>query len=809
MLRISPVRMLLLALIAMAQPATAAAPPLVRNGVPAAQIVIADRAPRSTRLAAEQLQELIEKISGAKLPIVTPADANETLTPIYVGESPATAQLGLSTADLEHGAYRIVSGPRWLALIGRDSDYTPVEPYAYNSDSIPALIEKWDAITGEKWGHPNWHLFKSYNRELDLWTQDETGSLHAVYGFLRDLGARWYMPGDWGEHLPVLATIPLPQVDKTVRPDFPVRYLFLYYHLYGLTSAEEVLWQLRLGLNSGSEILGNGPIGHGIALVTDRPETQAGHPQYMALLGGKRDSGRGANACLTSDELVAANVRLARAYFDHYNEPAISVMPADGFVICQCERCAAEACIDRGFEGVASDYVWSYVNRVATELYKTHPDRKVTCFAYTNYTLPPESIEHFSPNVVVGICEGRESFYDPARRAKAHKLREQWLSKVSIKQLVSYGYYLHGRPAKTWANIPVVFPRLIADDLRSVKGKSFGDFVEVYRTREQVLELATNHLNVYVTARLYWDADADVDAMLDEYFALQYGPAAEPMKAFFTFAETNWMNMRTDAQPLIQVLALLEAAKAAAPEGTMYRNRIDLISQYVEPVKQLRDRLLAGRVGIPILRVVDNPEGSITIDGQCDEPAWARQGVFGRLGDVVTGKEYLNRTLFHISLSDQAMYFFIRCEDDDMANLNISATRPGDENIWLGDNVELLIETQSHSYYQLVFNPAGVMVDADRSYAINTLWKSGVTFATTTDDKGWNVEIRIPFTNDLQHEVDPGNGVSGRMPTATYPWFLNIGRQRVRGDDRQLTIYSPSGQPHFHDRMKFANVHRK
>ena len=44
---------------------------LVENGEPRAEIVIAEDSSRTTRLAAAELQETVEKISGAKLPITT------------------------------------------------------------------------------------------------------------------------------------------------------------------------------------------------------------------------------------------------------------------------------------------------------------------------------------------------------------------------------------------------------------------------------------------------------------------------------------------------------------------------------------------------------------------------------------------------------------------------------------------------------------------------------------------------------------------------------------------------------------------
>jgi len=75
-------------------------------------------------LAALELQPHIQKMSGARLPIMTSADASPPVK-IYVGKSPVTEKLGVTDKDLKYGAFRMVSGPDWLVLIGNDFDFNP------------------------------------------------------------------------------------------------------------------------------------------------------------------------------------------------------------------------------------------------------------------------------------------------------------------------------------------------------------------------------------------------------------------------------------------------------------------------------------------------------------------------------------------------------------------------------------------------------------------------------------------------------------------------------------------------------------
>ena len=59
---------------------------LVENGQPRAEIVIAQKPQRSVRVAAQDLQTYLEKISGAKLPIVT-EPSGDGVAKLFLGKS--------------------------------------------------------------------------------------------------------------------------------------------------------------------------------------------------------------------------------------------------------------------------------------------------------------------------------------------------------------------------------------------------------------------------------------------------------------------------------------------------------------------------------------------------------------------------------------------------------------------------------------------------------------------------------------------------------------------------------------------------
>jgi len=562
---------------------------IVQDGVANADIVISGSATRSTTLAADELQAIVQQMTGATLPIVTTETGADVH--IYVGQSSYTDALGISTSGLAHDAYKIVSGGDWLALLGHDTAYTPVYPYGGGS----TVEADWDTLNSPYlWAYPYAYATRNYayDSELDIWNSDGKGSLNAVYAFLYDLGCRWYFPGTVGEAFPDLDDIGLPAANRTVEPDYAFREFFQYYTEFGRSNnADEVRWQLRLGLNDGDDSVGHGPRGHGIQYVVGREEYHTLHPEYYAIWGGERQfTYMGGTPCLSSSGLLAENVEFIKTLFDHYGEPMVNVSPSDGYWnLCECPLCEGKEYVERGDGGRLSDYVFAYVNELASEVYLTHPSKKVNCLAYTTYYLPPLDIETMSSNLVITFCRWRSWFEDPARKQTYEDAMHDWMEKLPNDEFFIWDYYLHARPpGNDFTGIPVYYPWIIRDDLRSLNGLSLGDYIEVQRNWPDwgltYHALAANHLNLYLTARLYWNADEDVNAILEEYYEKFYGDAAAEMKTFVEYCEANWLQAAIDRAEgdytrIAQMRTHLNAAIAAATG--VYADRVDIVDDFL------------------------------------------------------------------------------------------------------------------------------------------------------------------------------------------------------------------------------------
>lgn len=790
---------------------------LVRDGKATSEIVIAEEPAPIVPIAAEELQRVLMEISGAELPIVTEPTGGDT-TAVYVGRSPHTDALGIEVDDLDFDAYRMVSGDNWLALLGRDDEFMIPEPYDRSRDDLPRALEKFKEMTGLHISRlPTSRVaWREYSEELDLSQHDGRGTANAVYAFLYDLGFRWYFPGKIGQVIPEQTTIPLPQVDRTVHADFPLRSLDQYYHRFGQAQGteDEIKWQLSLGLNSGYEARGLAAAGHGLSSITtgryaygEGPERDAFHAQhpeeFYALYGGERDIG--ANQCLSSEALFEMAVEYARAMFDIYDVRILDLSPEDGFSrLCQCPLCEGRDTPERGREGMLSDHVWGFINRVAEETYKTHPDHYIGGLAYSSYLLPPEQIEELSPNVAVMMCKWRTWHADGARYTpeEVEALRQAWLDILPSGKLMRWDYFLHARSSH---GNPVVFPRLIAADLQRLKGKSLGEESEVFRNYDgwnrDWHALATNHLNLYVTARYLWDADQDIDVLLDDYYETYYGPASEQMREFMEYAEANWIRARSDAEVIDQLQELIATAREAAGDG-IYGERVAMIETFMAPLEERRETLQAGREDNPRAEAHVRDLEQLSFDGKIEGPFWEFEA--HELRDLETGGEVPNPTEVRFAWTDDYLVVGIRCTEADMENLNIATERDHDFNIWNGDLVEIHLETPEHQYYQIVLNPAGARMELDRASGLETQWSSGLETAIHHGENYWSMEMLIPLPGEGHAEFHPLEKISGGPPTADAPWHVNVCRQRVRGDEREMSAFSPTGHSRFNDVTKLG-----
>lgn len=810
----------LLAIPALLLPGVASADSfLVEDGAARAEIIISDSPTRTQRLAARELQTYLQKISGAQLEISS-APSGDFPVKLYVGASAHTEDLGVTAKGLEHGAYRIVSGENWMAFLGDDTDFVPIEPWPRSNNDLQSgrVQDAWNEITGKNWGFPHRQMYKHYSGpnqlfgtpeeqktdadgNVHVWIYDERGSFNAVCGWLRHLGVRWYMPGEIGEVLPQMASIPLPEIDETVHPDFPMR---IFQFRPNVGGPDAMMWGFRLGVRR--------PYGrqaaHGFRDMTDNEYTLQNHPEWFALYGGERHNRpdiKNNQLCYSNEKLFQEAVRFAQIQFDHYDMDVVSIMPPDGYTaICQCELCEGKESPELGPRGTLSNYVWDFVNRVAKEIAVSHPGKKISNCAYGVYTEPPSNIEKLEPNVQVIIVGGRRP-KDPDPE-NIRRLREAWVKKTDnpIEIFENYPF-----TARNWF-LPAFQANAIGDGITATKGISRGE--DIWLSMDFSENAAgLNHFLIYFTARMYWGGkEQDVRALVDEYLELFYGPAESAMGDFFDYCEAHWYTMGDDPGKADHALELFAVAREQVDPESVYGQRIALIDKFLERLRTRLEVLSQKRGPVPKVRKVGgDPVPPIVVDGKLDDLPWQKipTSSTGRFRENQTGEPPALPTTFMVEWRNGTLYFAIRCEEKPGEPLNIATRKDEDSALWYGDAVEILLETDRHSYYQIAVNPAGALIDLDRGVdkANWTRWSSQAEVATHIADDHWIVEIGIPITRD---ENDPYHRVIGNQPSIDLPWHINLCRQRIRDDGTELSAFAPTASKGFHVPMKFGHFHK-
>lgn len=349
---------------------------------------------------------------------------------------------------------------------------------------------------------------------------------HAVYTFLDDLGCRWFMPGTMGEVLPTSADLTWNGRERIEQPSFYLRELWWAFGGPPETAEDFRLWRLRNRMAPRR-------IAHGHNLTNTVPPAKylAEHPEYYALVKGTRQN---TQLCTSNPEVIRLSIEHINAYFDQNpNEMSYSLCPDDNKDFCECADCTA---LDTGKHEDASlggapiitDRLLAYLNAVARGIQEKHPGKSVTCYAYLNYSTPPEREEvdpHVNIVLTTSVYCSAHSIGDPECASRQIMKRDLagW-TKVCPNTFI-YEYdptpYNAELPWPMYGTHARAYP--VYESL-GIRGFSY----------EGHNSWATLFPNFYIAARMMWNANADYDALIADLCKGFYGPAAKPMQAYLT-----------------------------------------------------------------------------------------------------------------------------------------------------------------------------------------------------------------------------------------------------------------------------------
>ncbi|MBZ5620668.1 MAG: DUF4838 domain-containing protein [Acidobacteriia bacterium] len=444
---------------------------VTENGRSNYAIVLAPDASPSERHGAEELQKFLGEMSGARLPITTEPQPKMVL----IGQSPALDKLNLNIpfADL---------GPEGFAL----------------KTAGPHIV-----IAGGRL----------------------RGSMYGVYTFLEKLGCRWFTPEV--SRIPKSPTLVVGPLDELQKPAFEYREPFF-------SEALDRDWAARNKTNGSFQRLDATvggkvayfPFVHSFDTLVPPGRYFKDHPEYFSLIDGQRRE-RGGQLCLTNPDVLRIAIEsVEHSIAAHPEATIISVSQNDRYGWCECDNCRR---VEQEEGGAHSGPLLRFVNAVAAEIEKRHPDKLIDTLAY-QYTEDPPAKARPRANVRIRLC--------PIGACEAHPYQRCPYDAYFMKNLRAWSqitdrlYIWHYNT--NFAHYLLPFPDfdgLIADIPMYRQHGVAGLFMEGAVSQGGGAENA--ELRSYLMAKMLWDVKADANKLIDEFLDGYYGKAAKPMRAYF------------------------------------------------------------------------------------------------------------------------------------------------------------------------------------------------------------------------------------------------------------------------------------
>jgi hypothetical protein len=502
---------------------------LVRNGKPAATIVVPAQPLSVESYAAEEFRYHVRASTGADLRIVSEDRVIPSGARVYLGHCRAAMEAKVDPSELPGNGYRVKTVGRYLFLAGKDT-------------------------TGDPLGRDT-----------------HAGTLFGVYDILENnMGVRWLWPGKLGEVIPRRKSLSLPVLDGSVKPllwfkewrgglsgggrgaSVPSRRSFVL---------EQARWMRRQRFGRSVQP----SYGHSFGAYWGRfSET---HREYFNMMP---DGTRGPDP-LEADmtpvgewiHMCVSQPSLWKQILDDWKARGmpefLNVCENDGYAACACPQCLAwdepdpdfTVPFDRRLEaakkafdarnddwmlqlGSLSDRYAKFWKAISEQARQLRPDVKVVSYVYDNYRKPPVKPVRLSRNVLCGFVPWAPFPYNKQASEQFQKEWEGW-SNTGCVLFLRPNYTLYGH------NYPLFYARDLGADLKfamvhAMKGTDFDSLTGQYATQGPTL---------YMLAKILNHPEASVEGVLDEYCAA-FGAAGHTVKEYFHHWET--VNQRFSAE---------------------------------------------------------------------------------------------------------------------------------------------------------------------------------------------------------------------------------------------------------------------
>lgn len=279
------------------------------------------------------------------------------------------------------------------------------------------------------------------------------------------------------------------------------------------------------------------------------------HPEWYSLQNGRRDAHKrprlAANFCTSNESArkeLARNLVADLVDGDYRDVDLVDLLMLDGGSWCECDDCRKQ--------GNFSDRMLCVQNTVSQAIREARRDGRLkrnvqlSSLAYLE-TLPPPS----RPPPEDFDYENCLVTFFPISRCYAHPLADPDCSEINLHTLKCYQGWTQGRDAfykgsmfigeyynvSSIKTLPALYTRIMAADIPWYYRTGVRHFHYMHTPTSL---WGTWTLNQYLLGRLLWNPEANVGAILDDYFRSYYPTTAARTRRFYQQLEYAMSNIK-------------------------------------------------------------------------------------------------------------------------------------------------------------------------------------------------------------------------------------------------------------------------
>ncbi|MBP1993526.1 DUF4838 domain-containing protein [Paenibacillus eucommiae] len=450
---------------------------LIENGQSPAIVLVDAGADEQVLNAADTLVEYVRKSTGVELPIQTTA-----------------------VEGLQAGVIRIYVGTS-------------------ASEDQQQLNHLLAGLTGDGF------VMVANDNRITIIGPTDWGTEFGVYEFLeRYVGVRWLLPGPDGEDVPERSTISIPL--GTIREQ-PAAISRQFWGTETITTNEFTIPSTNTEWARHNRIYENIQFHHNMKNLFD-PVFFSQHPEYY-VDGVIPTSPYDWQPCMNDTTAEVAIGRIIDYFDKNPDKQSYSLGVNDSKRFCEAKPDHPNYTGEINSIGYLnmSEIYYPWVNKIVEGVLAQHPDKYFGLLAYWNVYDPPTNVQ-LNPRVIPYITDDRMSWLDPAMGNLGKQHTEKWREAASN---LAFYEYLYGSPY----NVPRVYPQQMSEVYKYAKD---------HGVIAHVAELYPNFgegAKPWLSAKLQWNPDLNVDDLLDEWYVRTVGAEAAPyLKQYYEYWEQFW-----------------------------------------------------------------------------------------------------------------------------------------------------------------------------------------------------------------------------------------------------------------------------